>query len=171
MELWDILDENGQLTGETVIRGQCIKLKEGQYHRVVHIWIMNDKNEFLIQKRAMTVESMPGMWAVTGGSVVSGEDSKTAALREVEEELGIILDEDKIGKLTCAKRKDNFADVWFIKQNINLEDLKLLEAEVSDAMWADRSTIEDMINNGTFHNYGEEYFKLIVENPIVLPRG
>jgi Isopentenyldiphosphate isomerase len=161
MELWDVLDENGLPTGETVVREKGLKLKEGQYHRVVHIWIINDKKEYLIQKRALTVELMPGMWAITGGSVVSGEDSKTAALREVEEEIGVILKEEKLKKIATIKRKDNFADVWFVEGNINLKDLKLLKIEVDDAAWADRSTIEGMVANGTFHNYGEEYFKLI----------
>ena len=35
---------------------------------------MNDKGELLIQRRSMGVQWKPGIWAVTGGSAVSGEE-------------------------------------------------------------------------------------------------
>ena len=52
MELWDILDEKGNKTGRTMVRGN--RIKRGDYHLVVHIWAKNEKGEYLIQKRAKT---------------------------------------------------------------------------------------------------------------------
>ena len=49
IELWDILDENGNITGRLHERGK--PMVEGDYHLVVHVWIMNHKGEFLISKR------------------------------------------------------------------------------------------------------------------------
>ena len=44
-EIWDIYDENRNLTGKTIKRAEYInKIKENEYHLVVHIWIKNDKN-------------------------------------------------------------------------------------------------------------------------------
>lgn len=41
MELWDIYDKYRQKTGRTHERGNT--MKEGDYHLVVHVWIINDK--------------------------------------------------------------------------------------------------------------------------------
>lgn len=159
MEIWDILDGNGNLTGKTIVRGET--LKEGEYHLAVHIWIVNDKGEFLIQKRADNLELLPGMWAATGGSAVSGEDSITAALRELQEELGIRLNRGEISKVVRIKRKDSFADVWLVKANISLDEVTLQKEEVSAVAWVSSEGIKQLVKEGKFHNYGNEYFQLI----------
>jgi len=159
VEIWDILDEKGNRTNRTIIRGQ--ELQPGDYHLVVHIWVVNDKNEFLIQKRAEHLKLMPGMWAVTGGSAVQGEDSLTAAIREVKEELGIDVDLTNFTKIARVNRKDSIADVWLARQNIALEDIKLQEEEVSEARWASKEAIEAMLQEESFHNYGEAYFNKV----------
>ncbi len=157
MELWDILDEQGNKTGGTIIRGE--QLQDGEYHLVVHIWILNDKGEFLIQKRADHLKLMPGLWAATGGSVVSGEDGRTAAIREAKEELGIDVDTANMTRLRTIKRNNNFAEVWLVKQNVSMEDIVLQVEEVSDAKWVGKEELENMIKAGVLNNYGEEYFK------------
>ncbi len=159
MELWDILDAEGNKTGRTIVRGE--KLQEDECHLVVHIWILNDKGEFLIQKRADHLKLMPGLWAATGGSVVAGEDGRTAAIREVKEELGFDVDESNFTKLSAIKRQGNFAEVWLVKQNVSIENLVLQVEEVSEAKWVNKEELQDMINTGVFHNYGENYFRNI----------
>ena len=72
VEIWDLYDAQGEKTGKTMIRGEAIPI--GFYHIGVHIWPMNDKGELLIQRRSMGVQWKPGIWAVTGGSAVSGEE-------------------------------------------------------------------------------------------------
>ena len=48
MELWDIYDEYRKKTGKTHQKG--IKTKEGEYHIAVRVWIVNGKNELLLQQ-------------------------------------------------------------------------------------------------------------------------
>ena len=98
-EKWDVLDENGRRTGKTTLRRKCI-LKSGEYHLVVHIWIVSTDGRVLLQRRSEHKKLMPGEWAATGGAAVSGEDSFTAAKRELHEELGIRSDEQSLKKLT-----------------------------------------------------------------------
>ena len=100
MERWDLRDGEGNPTGETMERGE--HLKPGQYHLVVHIWIIDGQGRLLIQKRAAHLKLMPDIWAATGGSAVAGEDSHTAAARELREELGIETD-GTLGRI-CALR-------------------------------------------------------------------
>ena len=157
MGIWDVLDERGNITGKTIDRGEI--LKEGEYHLVVHIWIINDKGEILIQKRPNNLKFAPGKWAITGGSAIQGEDSITAACRETKEELGI--DIQPIYKPIRHKRNSDFTDIWVVKQEINLEDIKLQKEEVCDVKWVTVEELRDMIHKGTFHRYSEKYFGLL----------
>ena len=57
MEKWDLYDENGNKIGKTINRGE--KMESNEYHISVHIWIINKKNEFLIQKRSANKKKFP----------------------------------------------------------------------------------------------------------------
>lgn len=96
METWDLYNENRELLGIDHIRGK--ELPEGCYHLVVHAWIRNSKGEYLISQRSADRPTFPLMWECVGGSVLKGEDSLSGAIREVQEEVGLILSPDT-GKL------------------------------------------------------------------------
>ncbi|RPI16407.1 MAG: NUDIX domain-containing protein [Ignavibacteriae bacterium] len=162
MELWDILDENFNKTGRTVERGK--PMKPGEYHLVVHIWIKNSKGEYLIQKRTAN-KTYPLMWDTTGGSAITGDDSLTAALREVKEEMGIDLSPGNGKLLYRIKRKHfdspDFVDVWLFNENIDIDRLIFQPDEVCDAMWAGQEKILAMIDEGIFvdvYTYLDELF-------------
>lgn len=162
LEKWDVYDENGVNTGKVTVRGQD-SLRSGEYHLVVHIWILSKEGNILIQRRSDTKKLMPGEWAATGGAAISGEDSFTAASRELFEELGIKADKTTLKKLLRIKRRNSFLDVWFIEKNISVSELSLQKSEVADAKWVSRNTLFNMIKKGAFHNYGNEYFSKIFE--------
>lgn len=151
MELWDIYDDNRKKTGQTIMRGE--KLQFGQYHLVIHAWIINNNGEILIQQRAPQVEVWPNMWAMTGGSAIEGEESTEACRREVYEELGISIENDKIELAFTIKRKDTFCDVWIIKKDFHIEQCNLQKEEVSKVMWAKKDIIKKLIGEGRFVNY------------------
>lgn len=151
MEIWDIYDNCFNKTGRTHIRGE--KLSNGDNHLVVHIYPVNSKGEILIQKRLDTVEWMPGYWAATGGSAVSGEDAWSACFRELQEEMGIEAQLENSEYCFMVKRHDNFCTVWVIKSDITLEELQLQQTEVADAIWATPEEIRRMIEEGIFINY------------------
>ncbi len=160
MEKWDILNADGIPIGKTALRGQS-NLRHGEYHLVVHIWIMSSKGDFLIQRRSDQKKLMSGEWAATGGAAISGENSYTAANRELFEELGIPSNKHTLKKLARIKRRNSLLDIWFIKTDIDVQKLRLQKDEVSEAKWISREDFEKMIQNGEYHNYGEEYFKTV----------
>ena len=162
IEKWDILDEYGHKTGRTTLRGQA-KLKPGEYHLVVHIWIISDGGKFLLQRRSDNKKLMPGEWAATGGAAIAGEDSFTAAKRELYEELGIIADDDAFMKLCRFKRRNSLLDVWIITCNFDISELKLQKTEVAEVKWVTKSELAKMIEADSFHNYGNEYFDTLFE--------
>ena len=162
MEKWDILNANGDFIGKTTLRGKC-NLKAGEYHLVVHIWVVSSQGEILIQQRSQNKKLMPGEWAATGGAAISGEDSYTAANRELYEELGIPSNKQTLKKLTRIKRRNSLIDVWCINYDIDSSKLRLQEDEVAAARWVSREELERMIDSGDYHNYGKDYFDIVFD--------
>lgn len=59
-------------------------------HRVVHVFVFNSGKELFLQKRSMVKDVAPGKWDTSvGGHVNPGETPEAAAIRELNEELGI----------------------------------------------------------------------------------
>ncbi|WP_059172367.1 NUDIX domain-containing protein [Bacillus sp. FJAT-27445] len=151
MEHWDVYDRNRVKTGKTAIRGE--KLAQGDFHLVVHIWILNSKGEYLIQKRAPHVKGFPNMWATTGGAAIKGDDSAAACIRETKEELGIIPDMEKAEVVFTIVREESISDVWLIRQNVDISECVLQEEEVSAVKWATAEEILSMAEKGEFAHY------------------
>jgi 8-oxo-dGTP pyrophosphatase MutT (NUDIX family) len=85
-------------------------------------------------KRADTKRIAPGMWAVHGGKVVSGETSLQASIRELKEEIGICINPENLKGPTRYKRKikNEFCDIYVLSQDVDLKDIKLQNEEVKD---------------------------------------
>lgn len=169
MELIDVLDEFGNKTG--LVKDKKEIYKDGDYHRAVHIWIMNSNNELLVQKRNPKKETFPNLWAISvAGHVRSGEDSKTAAIREVKEEIGGKISEDDLNYLFTIKRqtpiKDSvlnvFDDVYLVYLDIDVENTKLQFSELTDIRYIYYEYLERIFKNhdSEFVPYTEEHEKL-----------
>jgi 8-oxo-dGTP diphosphatase len=146
MELWDLYDKYRNKTGRIHERGKPIQ--KGDYHVVVHVWIMNSKNEILVTKRHPK-KTYPGLWECPGGSVIKGESSLQGAIREVKEEIGIKLSEDN-SKLEKSERRDYFSDfydVWVFNQDFDVKDTIPQEGEVTEIKWVTKSELDHMFNN------------------------
>ena len=132
MELVDLLNDRKELIGETCERNS---VPEGKYRLSIHIWIVNDKNEILIQQRSASRKMFPNMWTNTGGACIAGETSIETVFRELQEELNVIPNIDNLELIASYKRKKDYVDVWLLKQNININDLKFNDNEVQAAKW------------------------------------
>jgi len=153
MELRDLYDENKKLTGEKIYKGQDVL--KGRYYITVVIFIQNSKNEFLLQKR---VKKKDGKWATTGGHPVSGETSKQGIITEIKEELGIDIPEENIQLFKTIKTEDDFVDIYYLKEDIDINKIKIQKEEVSDVKWATINDIEKMIKEGEFSESHREFF-------------
>lgn len=159
-ERWDVLNRDGTPTGRTVFRGENT-LRAGEYHLVVHIWIISSDGRLIIQRRSPFKRLMPGEWAATGGAAISGEDSYTAAQRELFEELGIPSTPQTLKKLARIYRRSSLLDVWGIVSDCDPAKLTLQKSEVAAVRSVTRAQLKEMISNGSFHNYGKEYFQVV----------
>ena len=161
-ELWDIYDENRCLTGRLQRRGD--PMKDGDYHLSVHVWMQNSNGQFLITQRSPE-KGYPLMWESTGGSALTGDDSLTAALREVEEETGLNLDPANGKVILSLKRTNDFCDVWYFRQDFDLADVVLQEGETVDKKYASAAEILAMRDRGEFvpFRYLDELLCLIAK--------
>ena len=161
MEYWDLYDENRRKLNRKVTRGS--RLNDNEFHLVVNVWIKNNNDEFLISRRSKN-KTHPSMWETTGGSVLLGEESIDAAVREAKEELNVVLDKSK-GKLKGSAKRyfegcNDILDVWLFESNVSLNNIKLQKEEVCDCMWASSEKIKELYNKGEFD--ANPYFDEIV---------
>ena len=159
MEKWELLDENGNPTGNIIVRGE--PLLPGQYHLVEHIWIVDSKGRILIQRRADHLRLMAGLWAATGGSAIAGEDSESAARRELFEELGIRTAAGELVYGGRMRRRNSFTDIWLLYRDIDPATLRLQQEEVAEARWATPEELIEQLHDRTFHHYGTAYFQFV----------
>ncbi len=92
-ELFDVVDERGQPTG--VVKRRADVHRDGDWHRAVHVWIVGvDGSEpfILFQRRSSDKDTWPDMLDATAAGHLRAGESVAGALREIEEELGIVPD-------------------------------------------------------------------------------
>ena len=160
MEVWDLYDENKNITGKDCIRGE--EIPDNYYHLVVHVWIKNNKNEYLISQRSITRPRFPLMWECVGGSLIKDEDSLQGAIREVYEEVGIDLSNcnSKLIKTILREEKQDIVDVWLFEYTGNIDLKNATTDEVADAKWMSKDEIDLLRKKGVFVNTLYYFFDL-----------
>jgi hypothetical protein len=66
-DLIDVLDEYGIRTGEILPRKEIHEL--GKVHRAVHLYLLSESNELLLQRRSYNTDHYPGMLSICSGSL------------------------------------------------------------------------------------------------------
>ena len=101
-ELVDILDESGNPTGKTIMKSEAHS--KGFFHPTVHIWFYTVTGKILIQQRAKDKDTHPLLWDVSvAGHVGAGEDIVPSAVREVQEEIGLNIENNDLKKIGVFK--------------------------------------------------------------------
>ncbi len=147
MEYFDVYDINRNKLNYTKIRGE--ELLPSEYNVGVEIWIFNN-HKLLMTKRSIN-KSHPLEWEVPGGCSIVNETSLDTLIRELKEELGIIITKNECKYLTTTIYKHQFVDIYTSNLEINLNKVNLQEVEVSDVAFFTK----------------EEFLKLAKDNKIV----
>ena len=101
-EYVDVMDSNGNYTGEKVPKS--VAHNKGLFHPTVHIWFYTRYGYILLQQRGRNKSTFPLLWDVSvAGHVASGESIEAAAIREIEEEIGLKLEEKELDHLGVFK--------------------------------------------------------------------
>ncbi len=166
MECIDVFDENNNPIGE--VKEKIQAHEDGNFHRTAHVWIINDKNELLLQKRSASKKSHPNCWDISGaGHVKSGENVIDGAIRELKEELGVVAKEQDLQYIATIKSTKNpknmeFQYVYLLRCNKKIDEYIFEDKEVSEVKYVYYEELEKMVEeeveNLLIHD--EEYVKL-----------
>lgn len=152
MELWDVYDINGKKSGKILNRDNEYT-KEGEFHLASIICIVNENGKLLIQKRSDNKKSDPCKWSFTGGAVVSGETSVSGAIREIYEELNIIIQPSELIKIGTYIEKNAIFDAFITFISDKNSEIKIQKEEVSEYKWVDINILNKCLLNGEIaHN-------------------
>lgn len=165
-EWFDVVDEKGNPTGETVEREYAHR--NGVRHRTAHLWLARVKNghtQILLQKRSATKDSHPGCYDISSaGHIPAGMDYPASAIRELKEELGIDAAETEL--IYCGDRTvvwdacfygKPFRDrqhsrVFLLWRDLTEEEFSVDPAEVESVRWMDFDECCQGVEKGLFPN-------------------
>ena len=152
METWDLYNIDRKVIGEHV-RGN--EMPEDAYHLVVHIWIKNREGKYLMTQRSPRKDKCPLKWECVGGAVVKGETSIHAAIREVKEEVGIVLNQDagrlvytQIRGIVEGRRINDINDIYLFEYDGNVDLAEATTDEVVSIKWMSKDEIMSLYNRG-----------------------
>lgn len=153
-ELIDIYNENNESLSIQKMKSEAHK--DGLWHRASHVWIYNLRREILLQLRSSNKDLYPDMWDVSAaGHVGAGENVIDAAIRETEEEIGLLVKSEELEffiikkvKMLYKKMNNNeFFYIYLLKFNGKVNDLILQDEEVSKIKFVSIDKIEKDLNS------------------------
>lgn len=167
LELFDILNIDGTKTG--IVRERGVAHREGSLHGTVHMWVIrpNEQSGYdvLLQKRSKNKDSNPGCYDISSaGHISTGDDALGAALREMEEELGLHVSKEELhyagihhgafeamfyGRMF---RDNELCSVYVYTEPVEIDDLMLQESEVEEVIWMDYDECRKRVEDGTMPN-------------------
>ncbi|HYT60977.1 MAG TPA: NUDIX domain-containing protein [Haliangiales bacterium] len=110
-EIFDVVNDRDEVIGQKP-RSEIHRLK--LKHRAVHVLVFNSRGELFLQKRSMKKDCFPGAWdSSASGHLDLGESYDACAVREVREEIGLVLAAapERLFKVAaCAETGQEF--VW-----------------------------------------------------------
>jgi 16S rRNA (adenine1518-N6/adenine1519-N6)-dimethyltransferase len=132
-EIFDVVDANDEVTGKAT-RGEVHAQR--LIHRAVHVFAFNKRGDLLLQKRSSLKDLCPGLWdSSVSGHLDSGEEYAVAAVRELEEEMGIISETapEEIARITpCEETGWEHVRLYRVRHD---GALRYPAAEVDAAIW------------------------------------
>lgn len=148
MELIQIVDENGNFTGQIIDKEEAHD--KNLLHNEVAAFIINDKEQVLLQKRSANKRFNPNKWALCAGHVDAHESLENAILREIKEEVGLDISIDDLHQLgerefTIRDSNSHITYFYYIRSNLNEKDFIIQKEELSEVKWFDIDEVIDMI--------------------------
>lgn len=151
MELIEIVDKEGNFTGEVIDKDEAHD--KNLLHNEVAVFVINDDNQILLQKRSANKRYNPNKWALCAGHVDAYESLEDAAIREIKEEIGIDVQKEDLHsygekELTLRDSNSHITYFYYTKSNRKEEEFTIQFEELSEVKWFDIDEVINMINNG-----------------------
>jgi isopentenyl-diphosphate delta-isomerase len=178
----DILDEQGNPTGETA---HIYEIHEkGYWHATANVYVVNSKNEVLLQKRSAGMRVFPNMWTLSaGGHVRAKQNPRGAAIEEVYGELGIQVTDSELIPLRQTRKNEvllegknfdkEFHYNFLVKKDFEISEVRTGAMELSDVQWMPieeyRAIVERKDPNHVMHASIPAFFEYV--DTVMAPRS
>lgn len=129
-------DKDFQFNKSDKIKVEIPKKDKPENKRAVSVAILV-KDEILIVQRAKTQRSGEGLWQIPGGKVKKDETPIQAAMREIDEEVGIIIEKGNLIPIT------DLVDTWVINNTDDYITMSLFLAVLTTK----KSVVADEFQN------------------------
>lgn len=139
-EVFDVVDPDDQVTGQATRKEVHEK---GLMHRAIHVFVFNKRGDILLQQRSLLKDVCPGIWdSSVAGHLDAGESYESCAIRELEEEMGII-PADPPQEAAHIKPCENtgWEQVRLFRANYH-GPIRFPAAEIESALWFPVDVIE-----------------------------
>ena len=160
MEYLQVFDENKKMLNEKIERDLKKTLTGNKFFMVILLFIENSEGKFLLQK---TSEARNSEIATTGGHVTFGDDGFKTTLKEAKEELGLTLEPSELKYVDTYTYKCAYTEIYYVKKDINIDDIKLQEEEVESVNWYTIDEINKLILEDKLRKGNIEPFKILLE--------
>ena len=169
----DILDANGIPTGQSCLKSEAHRL--GLFHPTVHVWCYSLDGMVLLQQRGRNKINFPLKWDISvAGHVSAGEAIEEAAIREVQEEIGVWIQISQLEKIGAFKTEHQHAEDYldkefnhtFLCQLSTQTTLLKQESEVETLAWFTLEKFKTWVlegNTALVPNLDMRYEKVIAE--------
>ena len=170
-EYIDILNNYGEVSGKTCLKSEAHK--NGFFHQSAHIWIFDKNKNVLIQKRAADKDTFPNLWDISvAGHISAGELPIDAAIREVEEEVGLKITKNQLQHIGTSTHKVlhkidlidyELHHIYVCCINFNIENLKIQLEEVAKIKTIALNKLITKVNadNNNFVPHGNDYYTFV----------
>ena len=158
-ELIEILTEDGNKTKKHILKS--VAHKEGICHGISAVALIDKNGRLLIQKRSSNKKDEPNKWDLSAaGHIDINETPEQAAIRELYEETGIKIEIEELKLIDTYLNKVNlgkiyinhFTYLFIVKKDVNINDIKIQESEISNAMFVDKKKYDELFNNNEMVN-------------------
>jgi len=105
---------------------------------------MTGDGRVLLTLRSENKRLMPSLWENTSGSVLAGESSVGAALRELKEETGIEAGLKQITHLGTVLKVQSFVDIYLVRVDVNPKSIRLRKEEAISYRWEDEAGLQTL---------------------------
>lgn len=154
--IYKVYDRNGRLKREIDKAREKVEIANEDWLKGVSCFVINENNEVLIERR-VNKGLTPGKLDLCSGHIDNSETATQAMIRELEEELGIKLEESmNVKKLKApsaplnfgSKEKNrNFFINFFCLKRKNSE-VNIQEQEIQEILWLPLEECFELIRTG-----------------------
>ena len=161
MELLDIYNKDGKVTGKTVDRyDESYLFADDEYMAISQIYIENSEGKYLIEESA---KKTGNRFLPVGGHIAHGETPYETIIREVKEEIGLDISKENIIFLGYIVDDLRLRFIYYLKKDVDLIKLILQPEEVLNVSYMNEEKIKELISKELMHPSHNILLKMVLD--------